>query len=100
MGIDLRKIEEERKLECCEMYKAFQILIIEKQLLEAIPTKLRIVLEYLLLKNKKTSSRTVLRKDEIPMSRCHFSTWISCHGRQETHIDAERLPGVSTTGFQ
>lgn len=56
--------------------------------------------QYLLLKNKKTSSRTVLRKDEIPMSRCHFSTWISCHGRQETHIDAERLPGVSTTGFQ
>ena len=34
MGIDLRKIEEERKLECCEMYKAFQTLIIEKQLLE------------------------------------------------------------------
>ena len=56
--------------------------------------------QYLLLKNIKTWSRTVLRKDGIPMSRCHFSTWINCHERQETPTDAERLPGVSTTGFQ
>ncbi|XP_032338828.1 uncharacterized protein LOC116664609 [Camelus ferus] len=47
----------------------------------------------LILKNKKTSTRMVLRKAGIMVPRCQLSTWIGCHGRQETSPAAERLPG-------
>ena len=54
------------------------IIAIRKMIMLIIISSNIFASQYLLLKNIKTWSRTVLRKDGIPMSRCHFSTWINC----------------------